>query len=143
MIRVEFDMSSLNAQLDKLQATVAASIRPAAQAGAQVLYDEVRMNAPRSEKAHFTKGKKQTYQPGNLQRAIYQAFDAQTSVDGKKAAYGISWNKSKAFYGRFVEFGTARMPAHSFLRRAYEAKKGEALQASQAVFAERMAASDR
>lgn len=135
MIRVDFNPASLNAQLDQLQATVADALRPAAQAGAQVLYDEVRLNAPRSEKAHFTKGKAQTYQPGNLQRSIYQAYNAEISVDGKTAVYSVSWNKSKAFYGRFVEYGTARMPAHPFLRPAYEAKKAEALQAAQASFA--------
>ncbi len=138
MIRVEFDMTSLNAKLDKLQATVSSALRPAAQAGAQVLYDEVRLNAPRSEKAHFTKNKKQAYQPGNLQRAIYQAYSDQASVPGQTAAYAISWNKNKAFYGRFVEYGTARMPAHSFLRRAYEAKKAEALLAVQAEMASRI-----
>lgn len=140
MIRVAFNPASLNAQLDQLQARVADAVRPAAQAGAQVLYDEVRLNAPRSEKAHFTKGKAQTYQPGNLQRAIYQAYSTESSTDGKTAVYSISWNKSKAFYGRFVEFGTARMPAHSFLRRAYEAKKSEALKAAQAEFAQRLGA---
>lgn len=140
MIRVAFNPASLNAQLDRLQARVADAVRPAAQAGAQVLYDEVRLNAPRSEKAHFTKGKAQTYQPGNLQRAIYQAYSTESSTDGKTAVYSISWNKSKAFYGRFVEFGTARMPAHSFLRRAYEAKKSEALKAAQAEFAQRLGA---
>lgn len=140
MIRVEFDMTSLNAQLDTLQATVADSLRPAAQAGAQVLYDEVRLNAPRSEKAHFTKGKKQAYQPGNLQRSIYQAFSDKSSTPGKTAAYAISWNKNKAFYGRFVEFGTARMPAQSFLRRAYESKKAQALLAVQAEMASRLKA---
>lgn len=138
MIRVAFNPASLNAQLDQLQARVADAVRPAAQAGAQVLYDEVRLNAPRSEKAHFTKGKAQSYQPGNLQRAIYQAYSTESSRDGKTAVYSISWNKSKAFYGRFVEFGTARMPAHSFLRRAYEAKKAEALQAAQSEFAQRL-----
>lgn len=138
MLRVDFDMSALDAQLDRLQANVAQAIRPAAQAGAQVLYDEVRTNAPRSEKAHFTKGKKQQFNPGNLQAAIYQAFSKDASTPGKSALYEISWNKKKAFYGRFVEFGTSKMPAHSFLRRAGESHMAQALRAAAAEFTQRM-----
>lgn len=143
MLRVDFDMSALDAQLGALQATVADAIRPAAQAGAQVLYDEVRTNAPRSEKAHFTKGKKQQFNPGNLQAAIYQTFSNDASTPGKSAVYEISWNKQKAFYGRFVEFGTSKMPAHSFLRRAGESHMAQALRAADAEFTQRMQQGDK
>ena len=34
-----------------------------------------------------------------------------------------------AFYARFVEFGTVKMAARPFLRPAFEAKKGEAVDA--------------
>ena len=129
MLTLEFDLSALEKQLDNIETAVGEAIRPAAQAGAQVFYDEVRTRAPRSEKMHFTKGKKQSYAPGNLQRAIYQAFDEQDSAPNKTASYSISWNKSKAFYGRFVEFGTKRMPAYSFLRPSFDAVNQKAIQA--------------
>lgn len=127
MLTLEFDLSALEKQLDNIETAVGDAIRPAAQAGAQVFYDEVRTRAPRSEKMHFTKGKKKSYAPGNLQRAIYQAYD-DTSPKGT-ASYGISWNKDKAFYGRFVEFGTKRMPAHPFLRPSYDAVNQRAIKA--------------
>ena len=43
-----------------------------AQAGAQVLYEEVRARVPMSAKPH--KSGKKVYTPGNLRRAIYQAY---------------------------------------------------------------------
>ena len=129
MLTLEFDLSALEKQLDNIETAVGEAIRPAAQAGAQVFYDEVRTRAPRSEKMHFTRGKKQSYAPGNLQRAIYQAFDEQDSKPNKTASYSISWNKSKAFYGRFVEFGTKRMPAYPFLRTSFDAVNQRAIQA--------------
>ena len=129
MLTLEFDLSALEKQLDNIETAVGEAVRPAAQAGAQVFYDEVRTRAPRSEKMHFTKGKKQSYAPGNLQRAIYQAFDEQESTPNKTASYSISWNKSKAFYGRFVEFGTKRMPAYPFLRPSFDAVNQRAIQA--------------
>ncbi len=139
MLKVEFDFSGLERQLDSITEAASDAVRPAAQAGAQVFYDEVKSRAPRSEKAHSTKGKKQTYQPGNLQRAIYQAY-ADESVEGKEAVYAISWNKSKAFYGQFVEFGTRRMAPRSFVRSSYEAKKNEAVQAVEAELFKRLQA---
>jgi HK97 gp10 family phage protein len=129
MLTLNFDLAALEKQFDNIEKAVAESIRPAAQAGAQVFYDEVRARAPRSEKLHFTKGKKKSYAPGNLQSAIYQAFNEQGSTPGKSAEYAISWNKQKAFYGRFVEFGTKRMPAYPFLRTAYDAVSQKAIKA--------------
>jgi len=134
MLRVDFDMSNLNAQLAEFEAKVGAAIHPAARAGAKVLYDAVKVNAPRSEKAHFTKGKKQAYQPGNLQAAIYYAFNDKTSVPGKHVSFSVSWNKKKAFYGAFVEWGTSKMPAHPFLRQAYDSFEQAALTEANTVF---------
>lgn len=129
MLTLDFDLAGITAKLDDIEKSVGEAIRPAAQAGAQVFFDEVKARAPRSEKMHFTKGKKQSYAPGNLQAAIYQAFDALASTPGQSAAYGISWNKRKAFYGQFVEFGTKRMPAHPFLRPSFDAVNQKAIDA--------------
>lgn len=134
MLKVEFDMTGLNAQLAGFEARVGAALHPAARAGAKVLYDAVKANAPRSEKAHFTKGKKQAYQPGNLQAAIYHAFNDKISVPGKKVSFSVSWNKKKAFYGAFVEWGTSRMPAYPFLRPAYDSFEQAALTEANTVF---------
>ena len=134
MISIAFDFSKIAAKLDNITKAAEQGVRPAAQAGAQVFYEEVKQRVPVSAKAHSTKGKKQTFTPGTLRKAIYQAFADRESGDGK-ASYRISWNKSHAFYGRFVEFGTSRMAAKPFLRPAYDAARAKALQAVQ----ERMA----
>ena len=133
MISIAFDFSKLAAKLDNITAAAEKATRPAAQSGAQVFYDEVKQRVPMSAKPH--KSGKKTYNPGTLRKAIYQAFAEKESGDGK-AMYRVSWNKTHAFYGRFVEFGTSKMAAKPFLRPAYDAARAKALKAVQ----ERMAA---
>lgn len=130
MISIAFDFSKIAAKLDNITRAATDAVRPAAQAGAQVFYEEVKQRVPVSAKAHSTKGKKQTFTPGTLRKAIYQAFADKESGDGK-ASYRISWNKTHAFYGRFVEFGTSKMAAKPFLRPAYDAARAKALKAVQ------------
>ena len=133
MISMSFDFSKIAKKLDGMAQAAERATRPAAQAGAQVFYDEVKQRVPMSAKPH--KSGKKTYNPGTLRKAIYQAFADKESGDGK-AMYRVSWNKTHAFYGRFVEFGTSKMAAKPFLRPAYDAARARALQAVQ----ERMAA---
>lgn len=132
MISIGFDFSKIAAKLDNITQAAEKAVRPAAQSGAQVFYDEVKQRVPMSAKPH--KSGKKTYNPGTLRKAIYQAFADKESGDGK-ALYRISWNKTHAFYGRFVEFGTSKMAAKPFLRPAYDAARAKALKAVQ----ERMA----
>lgn len=132
MISMSMDTRGINAKLDALAKAAKAAVRPAAQAGAQVLYEEVLRRVPVSDQEHSTKGKKQTFQPGNLRAAIYQAFAQDESTDGK-ATYRISWNKRKAFYGRFVEHGTSSMAARPFLRPSFDAMEQQARSAAQHV----------
>ena len=136
MLSLEFDFSKIAAKLDSITKAAEEGARPAAQAGAQVFYDEVKQRVPVSAKPH--KSGKKTYNPGTLRKAIYQAFADKESGQGS-AKYRISWNKTHAFYGRFVEFGTSKMAAKPFLRPAYDAARAKALKAVQ----ERMAAEVR
>ena len=133
MISIAFDFSKISAKLDNITTAAEKAVRPAAQDGAQVFYDEVKQRVPLSAKSH--KSGKKTYNPGTLRKAIYQAFADRESGDGK-ALYRISWNKTHAFYGRFVEFGTSKMAAKPFLRPAYDAARAKAIKAVR----ERMAA---
>jgi hypothetical protein len=73
--------------------SVDAAVRPAAQAGAQVLYDEVQRNVGRIKK-----------HTGKLASSIYQAYARSKSTDGR-AVYAISWNARKAPHGHLVEYG--------------------------------------
>lgn len=87
------DAVALEQYLDALGDDADAAVRPAAQAGAQVLYDEVVRNVSRI-------GKKS----GNLSRAVYQVFSKDHSDQGQ-ATYHISWNARKAPHGHLVEYG--------------------------------------
>lgn len=130
MISASFNLSGINARLDRLNAAAKDSTRKAAQAGAQVYHDELRARVPVSAKPH--KSGKKTYDPGTLRRAIYQAFVEDESGPGQ-STYRVSWNKSHAFYGRFLEYGTSKMAAKPFLRPGYDAARPRAISAVQAV----------
>ncbi|MGB3069824.1 MAG: HK97 gp10 family phage protein [Ottowia sp.] len=127
--------------LDQLGDTVKEAIRPVAQAGAQVLYERVKLHVAGIGKV-----------TGNLDRAIYQAYMKEVSVDGSLAMYRISWNVNKAPHGRLLEWGwlqthkaylkdgkwytnkdaplptPIQRPGFAFIRRA-ESARGEALEA--------------
>jgi HK97 gp10 family phage protein len=128
-LRIDFDSTRVEQALDRIGETAVAIVRPAAQAGAQVLYEEVVERAPKSEKAHIFHGKTKKYlfMPGTLRRSIYQAFSADRSSD-TRATYHISWNHKKVPYGYMVERGTSRAPAHPFVRPAFDAARQRALE---------------
>jgi len=90
---ITVDTSGLEAWLQQLGDEAEAAVRPAAQAAAQVLYDEVKRNVGRIKK-----------RTGNLERSIYQAFSANNSGTGF-ATYHVSWNARKAPHGHLVEYG--------------------------------------
>ncbi|MDD0814282.1 HK97 gp10 family phage protein [Curvibacter sp. HBC28] len=135
MISIDFDFGKISSKLDGITKASKESLRPAAQAGAEVFYVEARQRAPKSEADHYFYGKRSKktgvrylFKPGNLQRSIYQYYNKrQSSPD--KAVYSISWNHREAPYGAMVEYGTSRAPAHPFLRPAYDAVADRARQA--------------
>ena len=130
MIGASFDLSGINARLDRLTKAARKSTRKAAQAGAQVYHDELKARVPMSAKPH--KSGKKVYTPGTLRRAIYQAFVEAESGESQ-ATYRVSWNKSHAFYGKFLEYGTSKMSAKPFLRPGYDSAHSRALSAVQSV----------
>lgn len=91
---LEVNTAGIDRIFDQFIDNVGAAVRPAAQAGAQVLYDEVRRNVGQI-KSHT----------GNLKKSIYQKYSPEQSVDGLIATYNVSWNKSKAPHGWLVERG--------------------------------------
>ena len=128
MINMSVDLSGITAQLDKLNAVVNSAVRPAAQAGAQVFYNEVKLRAKRGNEIRYLKGGKKgngTRPAGLLASAVYQVFSTNNS-DEQKATYHVSWNKKTAPHGYLVEFGHSRAPKHPFLRPAYDAVKSAA-----------------
>lgn len=106
----------LRAKVDKLHAAT----RPAAQAGAQIIYERARLEAPVSAGSHYfyIRGKKYgPYAPGTLRDSIYQVFSKDNSYKDV-STYHISFNKSEAPYGFIVHNGTSRTAAHPFISKA-------------------------
>lgn len=122
---IDADFSELEAQLDQIGKSAGEFARPAAYAGASVLYSEARFRAPVSKSGHWFYGTHQKYwiERGTLKNSIYHVYSKDNSTDGKRATYHISWNYKKAPHGFMVEYGTSRAPAHPFLRPAYDAVK--------------------
>lgn len=145
-LRIKFDDKAAQGWLDDILETTQEAVRPAAQAGSQVLYDEVVLRAPEGRvDQHMFHIRGKVYGPfekGNLKRSIYQVFSEDNSAQAgpgyQKATYHISWNRLKAPYGSMVENGTSRAAAHPFLRPAYDATKELALDASKAVWLDRI-----
>lgn len=119
-MRVKVDITKFKEQLNALKEVFDNATRPAAQAGAQIVYERARQLAPVSDSAHMFKIEGRTYgpyPPGNLRDSIYQVFSRDNSFTDV-SVYHVSWNADKAPYGGMVEMGTSRAPAHSFIGRA-------------------------
>ena len=122
----------LRATADKLHAAT----RPAAQAGAEVIYQRARINAPVSNAAHYfhIRGKKYgPYQPGNLKSSIYQVYSKDNSYKDV-STYHVSWNKDKAPYGFVYELGNSRNGAKSFIARSVIETRAEVREAIKARY---------
>jgi hypothetical protein len=91
MIRV--DLGSLRRDLQEMSENIQEAARPAAQAAAQVLYDEVRKNVSQIPR-----------KTGNLMSSIYQAYSQANSGPGV-ATYHVSWNPRRAPHAYLVEHG--------------------------------------
>lgn len=101
------DLGGLNSLIDELAGNAQEAIRPAAQAAAQVLYEEVKANAERIKK-----------KTGNLASSIYQVYSKDNS-DAHHATYQVSWNARKAPHAGLVEYG------HLQRYRVYKGKDGQ------------------
>jgi hypothetical protein len=144
-VTYRLDTSGVNELLANLGEIGKEIVRPVAQAGAEVIYEEAKRLAGRSTSPHFfygTSWKKKSgskagrtrFEPGNLQKAIYQVYSKDNSTE-TKATYHVSWNFTKAPYGLFVEYGLNpfapdRKP---FLRPALINKYQQAVDAMTAV----------
>lgn len=141
-LSVKFESANVQAALASLSSGVADLVRPVAQAGAQVLYDEVKARVPVSAKGHwfhgtsFAKyGTKYWFDRGTLKASIYQVYSKDNSGP-TRAVYHVSWNHKAAPYGFMVENGTSRAPANPFLRPAFDAGQQQAVDAANAKMEE-------
>lgn len=135
---ITVDLKSFKGALQATTARLQQATRPAAQAGAQIIYDRARLNAPVSKQAHIfnIEGRKYgPYSPGNLRDSIYQVF-AQSRSYKDVSTYEVSWNKDKAPYGYMVERGTSRTPANAFIARSVIETRAEVREAMKARYIE-------
>lgn len=119
-MKISIDLAKLKTELQATADKLNKATRPAAQAGAEVVYQRARQLAPVSSNSHKFHGTNQVYgpySPGNLRDSIYQVFSRDNSYKDV-STYHVSWNTDKAPYGAMVEFGTSNAPAKSFIRRA-------------------------
>jgi hypothetical protein len=95
---IKVDLAAFDAVIDGIKTKLQENVRPAAQAGAEVLYQAVLRNVQGL-------GSKS----GNLEGSIYQAFSddnsAQAGAGYAEATYHVSWNHRKAPHGHLIEFG--------------------------------------
>lgn len=118
--RIKIDVAGFHMQLHAVADKMNQATRPAAQAGAQIIYERAKALVPVSSAAHMFHGSHAIYgpyAPGSLRDSIYQVYSRDNSFRDV-STYHISWNSDKAPYGAMVEFGTSKAPAHSFIRRA-------------------------
>lgn len=137
-VRIKVDLKAFKDQLRATADQLNAATRPAAQAGAQIIYDRAKQLAPVSEKAHMFHGTNAVYgpySPGNLRESIYQAFSRDNSFKDV-STYHISWNADKAPYGAMAEFGTSHSPAISFIGAAVVQTRQAVRQAIKARYIE-------
>lgn len=105
----------------------------ALRSSARVIADEARRNAE-SLPVSDTDERDDYIRTGNLARSIGVRRDPNPRDVTERAVVRPS---RRAWYWRFVEFGTEKMPARPFLRPAFEAKREEAVR----VFREALAKS--
>ena len=137
-MKIKMDVAKFKEQLRATADELGRATRPAAQAGAQIIYLQARLNCPESEFAHMFHGTNAVYgpySPGNLRNSIYQVFSEDNSYKDV-STYHVSWNADKAPYGAMVEFGTSRAAAKSFIARSIKETKAEVRAAIKARFIE-------
>ena len=130
-MRINMNVAQFKEQLQATTNELQKATRPAAQAGAQIIYDAARLNAPVSKKPHKFYGTHKVYgpyAPGNLRDSIYQVYSKSNSYKDV-STYHISWNADKAPYGAMVEFGTSKAPARSFIGKAVTETRAQVRQA--------------
>lgn len=135
-MKITMNTAKFKEQLQAKADQMHTATRPAAQAGAQIIYERARINVRVSKRSHMfhgTHGVYGPYSPGNLRDSIYQVFSKDNSFKDV-STYHVSWNFQKAPYGFMVELGTSHSPAYSFIARSVAETREEVKNAMKARF---------
>lgn len=158
MIKVDVKLTGdITAAFDKLSAALGeATLRATAFAGAKVILDEAKHNAAPSVKTGtilrniIIKRAEEKSKGNELQTYLVTVRAGQRGEDGdayywrwvenghkyvKPKPKKVSWRAHRDLMD--VEYGNSRVPAHPFLRPAYDSKKQEALEAMKKSMAEK------
>lgn len=151
---IKFDFEEAFKRLDGLAGLAREHLpRSMLVAGGKIVRDEAKVRAPVFDGSTALAGGSNVDRPptpGSLRDAIYLAYsDTKSIPEAGKYTYSITWNASKAPHGHLLEFGHWRynvirggypredklpepkwVPAHPFLRPAYDAVIGIAMQAA-------------
>lgn len=135
MIDFDIDFSGLNDLAKDLELLSRAEnnrvLRDATRAGAEVLAQGVRERAPvdtGKTKRNIVVVTQRSRRRGEISSGVH--------IRGVNPKTGNSDNKMKAtnprnaYYWRFVEMGTSSMPAHPFVRPAFDTRQEEAANAA-------------
>lgn len=125
-VRIKVDgLSELKRKLDKLPEELRRyALNEAAKAGAQPIRDEAARLAPRASSPSHP-------ELGHLADHI-------AVFEPTKTAKGVSVRQGPAagyYWGRYLEFGTSKMPAQPFMRPAFDANKEAAVEAEKEALA--------
>lgn len=101
-LEMKLDIAPLLEQVKDIGVASEAAVRPAAQAGAEIYYGQVKANVAALGRV-----------TGNLDSSIYQAYSEDNSSE-TTATYHISWNHRKAPHGHLVEYGHYQYYAVSY-----------------------------
>lgn len=110
-VDIDADFSDAIARFDSLPEAVGEKLRWAAFKGVELLRDEVKIQAPRSEKRHYfySKGsrnadgskKRYVFEPGDLSGSVFAFYDKLASVDGRRAVYQVGWRAREGNSSRY------------------------------------------
>ncbi|EGT4316085.1 hypothetical protein DOX48_22040 [Cronobacter malonaticus] len=133
MIDINLDFSGLDEIARDLETLSRAEnnkvLRDATRAGAEVLREEVIQRAPERSgklKKNVVVLTQKSRRRGEISSGVH--------IRGRNMRTGNSDNSMKAsdprnaFYWRFVELGTVNMPAHPFVRPAFDTRQEQAAQ---------------
>lgn len=110
-VDIDADFSDAIARFDSLPEAVGEKLRWAAFRGVSLLREEVKIQAPRSEKRHYfySKGsrnadgskKRYVFEPGDLSGSVFAFYDKSESVDGRRAVYQVGWRAREGNSSRY------------------------------------------
>lgn len=123
-------LADLEKRLEELPDRLAKNVLSGAiRAGAVVIQKEASRLAPQSSEPHkLGKGAKAIeIQPGFLKKSI-RVRKAPRSKASRPVEYWVYASK-KAWYWKFVEFGTSKMASKPFMRPAFDSMKERAVEA--------------